>query len=285
MDIDKFCKNLTPIKTADIFVVGSEDFHPEGIYSEIIFGPLETKDRITKFSYIDLKTKLIHPTAYKILRQLDRKIEKMISCQERFILDNNNNLVVVTDENEEEGFTGIDALIEIFPKINFRGETNVREKYINLLKKAYDDNLLFVSKLPVIPPDYRTIYKDKDGNWNIYPLNEIYQTIIRKSEQTNSASGTGVLYDLLKFGLQNEILEHDNFIKTRIEKKDGLIRSNLLGKRIDFSGRAVITPGPDLNVDEIGIPFGMAVVLFEPFVIYHLLSSGATNQEELRRAM
>jgi hypothetical protein len=55
----------------------------------------------------------------------------------------------------------------------------------------------------------------------------------------------------------------------------------MLGKRSDFTGRSVITPGPDLNVNEIGIPFRLAIPLFEPFIIYRIFNTNMLNKSEL----
>lgn len=280
MDIERFSKNLTPVTSSEIFE-SDDNFHPEGVYSELIFGAIETQNRFTTFSYIDLKTNILHPTGIRILMQLDRRVEKILSCENYFKIVNKQ--LVLSEEREEGSFTGIDAFLQNFPNINFRGETEIREKYIKLLRSAYDNGLLMVNKLPVIPPNYRVIYKDRDGNWNIDPLNEIYQSIIRKVEQTHATSGSGILYSLMKYSLQKAVEDHDNYIKRKIEKKDGIIRENLLGKRVDFSGRGVITPGPDLRLDEIGIPFRMGIVLFEPFVIYQLLNN--IDKDELKAAM
>jgi len=77
----------------------------------------------------------------------------------------------------------------------------------------------------------------------------------------------------LNWGLQISVNNHDTFVKTKISKKQGLIRGNMLGKRIDYSGRAVITPGPQLDVNQIGVPLRMAVMLFQPFLLHYLLFS------------
>ena len=134
MDIDRFCKNLIPTSSPEIFTKGQE-FNDSGLYSEIIFGPLETLERKTRFSYIDLYSKIIHPSAFKILKQLDRKIEAFISGQENFILNSEKRLEV-----NKDGFTGMTKFIEIFPKINFRGDSEIRNKYIDLIKKSYQED-------------------------------------------------------------------------------------------------------------------------------------------------
>lgn len=275
LDMNKFVKGLFPVTSPDLFSKSNE-FNQDGLYSERIFGNLESSDRREKYSYIELHTKVVHPSALKIILQLNRKIESFLSASETFNLDSKGNLVP-----DPDGFTGISKFIEIFPNIKFRGETETREKFIELLTKAYKENTLFVEYVPVIPPDFRPAYQDEDGNWVVDKINDIYQSIIRKAVQVRSSGTSGVLFDLLSYGLQLAVVEHDVYIRSKIEKKNGLIRNQMLGKRIDFSGRAVITPGPNLKINEVGVPFRIAAVIFEPFLIYRLLYSGLVNKEEL----
>ena len=275
LDVNSFCKNLKPVTSSEYFTK-TEEFHPDGLFSEIIFGTLGSVDRRQSFSYIDLKCKVVHPSVFKILTQLDRKIEKFISTEESFSLDSKGNLKV-----DNEGVTGINEFIKIFPDIKFRGETETRDKYIKLLKKAHSEKLLFVEKVPIIPPDFRPAFQDEEGTWTIDPLNDYYITILRRSFQVRSSSGHGPLFDLLNYGIQTAVINHDNFIRSRIAKKPGIIRKDLLSKRVDFSGRAVITPGPDLGVNQIGIPFRLAAGIFEPFIIHRLLYSDKIDKEKL----
>ena len=275
LDVDSFTRRLTPITSTDFFTRTGE-FNTEGLFSEDIFGAVGSLERSQKFSYIDMKANVVHPTALKLLVRLDRRIEKFISTEEHFKLNEQNQL-----EISEDGVTGLSKFIELFPNINFKGETETRDKIIVLLKKAYKDKILFISKIPVIPPDHRPIYQDDSGNWIYDQINNLYLTIMRRAAQLSSVGSAGELYDLLNYGLQMAILDYDKYVRSKVEKKRGLVRDQLMGKRVDFSGRAVITPGPDLKVNEIGVPLRLAVSLFEPFLIHILVYSKGSNKEAL----
>jgi len=276
LNLRNYIRTLDPVTTTD-FLTREGAWHDEGLFSEKIFGADGTMDRKNKQSYINLNAKVIHPSALKVLHQLDQKIKKFISTEASFSLDKNGVLI-----EDPKGVTGIKEFIKIFPKIKFRGETKTREKYIKLLEEAYENELLFIQYLPVIPPDFRPAYRDERNQLVIDKLNEVYLTVIRRAFQMKS-SGSGPLYDLLNFGLQSAVIDHDNYIRLKLQKKQGLIRQQILGKRIDFSGRAVITPDPILKINEIGIPFRIAVAIFEPFVIFQLLHSGKTDKAELQK--
>ncbi len=265
LDLKDFSKGLTPITAFEYFT--KEGFyHPQGLFSEVIFGPEGTRERRETFSYIELHTKVIHPTFFKILKQLDRKIEKFLSTEEKFSLDSNGVLQV-----DENGVTGYSAFIEMFPKINFRGggTRGQRDKFIKLIKKSLKEDTIFIDKIPVISPEFRPIYKDEHEQLVEDKLNEKYLNIMKRVKNIRNVQ-KGFLYDLICYGIHQSVLDHNAYILTKINKKTGLIRQNLLGKRTDFSGRGVITPDPKIGLNQIGIPFRMAVGLFEPFIIYQL---------------
>lgn len=277
LNIDTFAKGLTPVTSAEYFS-RRDEFHSEGLFSEIIFGVIGSMERKQTFSFINLHAKVAHPTVLEILLRLDKKIEKFFSTELSFSLTKEGTLVV-----DEKGVTGISEFIKLFPKIKFRTGTQAREKFVDLLHKEHKKGTLFIDKIPVIPPDFRPAYLDEaTGEWIIDKLNDVYQGILRRTFQLRS-SGPGPLFDLLNYALQNAVKDHDKFIRSRVEKKHGLIRQQMLGKRVDFSGRAVITPGPELKIDEVGIPMRLAVGLFEPFIIHQLLYKGIVNKEELER--
>jgi len=280
LDLSKFSKKLKPVTSPDIFSgsTSSGEFHPNGIYSEIIFGPLESKNRMDTFSYINLNANVIHPVMLNILIRLDRKINGYISTLNYFDITEKGELVEV-----EDGMTGLTNFIRNFAKIKFRGGTPERERLIQLINKVYTDNNLFINKIPVIPPFYREIYQDSNNQWIIDELNEIYVSIIRKSLSVKSQNeNSGVLGDLLFYGIQKAVNVHHEFIKNKIEKKTGIIRNKLMGKRVDFCAFGVITTEPTLKPDEIGVPLRAAVSLFEPFILHLIMRSGRYKTDYLQ---
>jgi len=275
LDLNKFKRGLKPVTSAEMFSKPGE-YHSEGLFSETIFGPEESVDRKKVFSFIKLNANVVHPTAYGVLVKLDMKIQEFLSSQETFTVDTKGTLV-----RDPDGVTGISEFIKMFPKIKFRGGTSDRERFIKKIEQSFAENTLVIDAVPVIPPEQRPAYQDQKGMWIIDPLNDYYTAIMRKASQMKGASKAGPLFDLLNYELQKSVLEHDKFIRKLIQKKRGLIRSQLLGKRTDFSGRAVVTPGPQLKVNEIGLPLRLAVKLFEPFILHRIFKSGTVNLEKL----
>jgi DNA-directed RNA polymerase beta' subunit len=267
LNVDQFTKNLTPVETTELKTRAGE-LHPEGLFSEKIFGIEGSLDRSKKFSYIKLNAFVVHPAAYKLLIRIDRRLEKFMNTQESFSLNSNGELII-----DENGVNGIDEFIKLYPDMKLKGGTQARDKIIKVIDDSYKQGSLFIDKLPVIPPDLRPMFVDEDGNLNVDDLNNLYINIMRKASQVKSIGKGSPLYNLLNFYLQSAINDHDKYVRTKISKKSGLIRANMLGKRVDFSARGVITPGPKLKINEVGVPLRMAVTIFQPFLIHYILYS------------
>jgi len=154
LDLSKYKKGLKPVKSTEYFSKPGE-FHPDGLFSETIFGPEESTERKTTYSYINLNAPVIHPSAFQILIKLDMKIKDFISSQDTFSLNEAGSL-----ERDPDGVTGISEFLKLFPKIKFRGGTPEREKFIKKIKDAYANNTLAITIIPVIPPEQRPAYED-----------------------------------------------------------------------------------------------------------------------------
>jgi DNA-directed RNA polymerase beta' subunit len=267
LDVEKFVKGLTPVTTTE-FRTRAGEFHPDGLFSEKIFGVENSKDRTQTYSYIDLYTYTIHPAAFIIFKRLDRKLLDWFSTEKTFTVQENGQYF-----DTAKGVTGIKEFIKAFPKLKFKGGTPQREELIKALQKSYKEGTLFINKIPVIPPELRPAYEDQNGNWIIDSLNPVYVGLLRKTIQIKGVGKSGALFDLLNYNLQIAVNSHDKYIRTKISKKYGLIRDQMLGKRVDFSARAVITPGPKLKINEVGLPLRIGALLFAPFIIHHMLYS------------
>ena len=74
MNLEKICKHLTPVTNAEFIIGKGFSFHPEGLFSEIIFGSKDTVERRNKYSYINLNCKILHPALISIISRLNKKI-------------------------------------------------------------------------------------------------------------------------------------------------------------------------------------------------------------------
>lgn len=157
-------------------------------------------------------------------------------------------------------------------------------------------NSLCVSVLPVIPPDLRPMVQLTGGRFATSDLNDLYRRVInrnnrlkklielnapeviRRNEQRMLQEAVDALIDnnnarsgraVAATGQRRRLKSLSDMLKG----KQGRFRQNLLGKRVDYSGRSVIVSGPELKIYQCGLPKMMALELFKPFVIGHLISN------------
>lgn len=158
--------------------------------------------------------------------------------------------------------------------------------------------------LPVIPPDLRPMVELEGGKFATSDLNDLYRRVINRNnrlqklleinapeiivrnEKRMLQEAVDALIDNGRRGkpVTNASGRALRSLSDILEGKQGRFRQNLLGKRVDYSGRAVIVVGPDLKLHECGLPKKMALELFKPFVINKLIEKGfAANVKNAKK--
>ena len=153
---------------------------------------------------------------------------------------------------------------------------------------------MFFTLLPILPPDLRPMVQLDGGRYASSDLNDLYRRVINRNNRLKSLleiNAPEVIVRNEKRMLQEAVdALMDNGMRTAtvtrattggrrllksladmLKGKKGRFRRNLLGKRVDYSGRAVIVVGPELKIHQVGIPKDMALELFKPFVIKNIL--------------
>ncbi|MBI2473211.1 DNA-directed RNA polymerase subunit beta' [Candidatus Uhrbacteria bacterium] len=162
--------------------------------------------------------------------------------------------------------------------------------YINTLKPEW----MVLNVLPVIPPDLRPMVPLDGGRFATSDLNDLYRRVINRNNRLKrlydlhapeviSRNEKRMLQEAVDALIDNSARHSKTVIAAtgkkrqlksladQLKGKQGRFRQNLLGKRIDYSGRSVIVVGPNLRLDQCGIPKKMALELFKPFVISKLI--------------
>ena len=153
---------------------------------------------------------------------------------------------------------------------------------------------MILEVLPVISPDLRPMVQLEGGRFATTDLNDLYRRIlnrnnrlkkqfeqnaphlITKNEKRMLQEAVDALIDNSKRG-KKAVVEKNHHLKSlsdMLRGKQGRFRQNLLGKRVDYSGRSVIVVGPSLKMYQCGIPKEMALTLFKPFVLRELIKAG-----------
>ena len=164
---------------------------------------------------------------------------------------------------------------------------------------------MILAVIPVIPPDLRPMVQLDGGRFATSDLNDLYRRVINRNnrlarlqeilapeiivrnEKRMLQEAVDALIDNGRrgrtvVGANNRPLKSLSDI---IEGKQGRFRQNLLGKRVDYSGRSVIVVGPKLKIYQCGLPREMAIELFQPFVIHRLIQSGMVNNIKAAKKM
>lgn len=266
------------------------NFHPESLFSEQIFGPVDdykcqcgkysgkeysgivcekcgvliTSSKLRSETYARIEvpetTVLFNPLIidlienFKIPHPEKFKISKCITGETRWIVDNG----VLIKSNEKDAPQGpVYFYNEILPilleNIEFK---KIYEKY---------EKYLYVKNIPVIPPDARPITLGSGSQYFVDDLNKKYNIIIRSISYMNKSP---FVFEKTQSYIQKQ---YNDLVKSLLEKfehRNGFLRSHVLGKRTDYSGRAVIgVDGGDMPLGECKLPFEIAKNIFKPQVI------------------
>ncbi len=209
---------------------------------------------------------------------------------------------------------GAESLIDVLGKIdidetlkNLKKELNKTSSKIKKKKIMYKIRILtgmkdnainpksmIMTHVPIVPPDLRPMVQLTGGRFATSDLNDLYRRLINRNNR---------LKKLLKLGAPEIILRNEKrmlqesvdilidaqkssknkrkstkrvprSLSDLLRGKKGRFRRNLLGKRVDYSGRSVIVVGPELKLDQVGLPKEIALEMFRPFVLRELMASG-----------
>jgi DNA-directed RNA polymerase subunit beta' len=164
---------------------------------------------------------------------------------------------------------------------------------------------MVMTRIPVLPPDLRPMVQLDGGRFATTDLNDLYRRILNRNNRLNRQfeqrapslitknekrmlqEAVDALIDNGKRG-KKVVVERNRPLKSLsdlLRGKQGRFRQNLLGKRVDYSGRSVIVVGPDLKMYQCGIPREMALILFKPFIINAIRRRKVDGSEELNTKM
>ena len=164
---------------------------------------------------------------------------------------------------------------------------------------------MIMDAVPVIPPDIRPMVQLDGGRYGVSDLNDLYRRVINRNnrlrkliemhspeiivrnEKRMLQEAVDALIDNGRHGRaytgsNNRPLKS---LSDLLKGKQGRFRQNLLGKRVDYSGRSVIVVGPELKMDQCGLPKEMALELFKPFVLNDLVEKGSAQNIKQAKKM
>ena len=197
-----------------------------------------------------------------------------------------------------------------------KGETTLKEivnpivqkkvfRRLKMLKRMLRNNIrpewMILNVLPIIPPLLRPMVQLDGGRFATSDLNDLYRRVINrnnrlkhlmelKAPEVITKNEKRMLQEAVDALIDNSMRRGQTLVSAStgqkralksladmLKGKQGRFRQNLLGKRVDYSGRSVIVIGPNLKMSECGLPKYMALELFKPFIIHYLKSTGLAH--------
>jgi DNA-directed RNA polymerase subunit beta' len=168
-----------------------------------------------------------------------------------------------------------------------------RLRVVDGIRKAgVSPTWMILNILPVIPPDLRPMVQLTGGRFATSDLNDLYRRVINRNNRLKHLMDLGApeiilrnekrmlqeavdsLIDATQRPSSRAVIQPLRSLSDMLRGKQGRFRQNLLGKRVDYSGRSVIVVGPDLALTQCGIPKEMALEMFKPFVLRELIVRG-----------
>ncbi len=179
-----------------------------------------------------------------------------------------------------------------------RRKATKRMRVVEALRKSGNrPEWMIISELPVLPPDLRPMVQLEGGRFATSDLNDLYRRVINRNNRLKRLLNLGApeiiirnekrmlqesVDSLIDNGRRGRAVAGSGNHKLKslsdmLKGKQGRFRQNLLGKRVDYSGRSVIIVGPQLRLHQCGLPKKMALELFKPFVMHALVKQGLAH--------
>lgn len=274
-------KECLPITSYAMYESSTERFDPDGLYSEVIFGQLGSKERFIRRGYIDLHTKLITPHLYKQLITLKSYYKEVLAGKQYAYYDKDLKDLVRTTKDDPNGDTGYQFFCSVYPKLKFsETDSTKRSTKIELLDKYADR--IFMSKYIVIPAAIRDV-KIKDGRPESEAINKLYLGLLSLASAIPPEAGEDVVYDSIRYQMQLKVQQIYEYILNILNGKTGFNQAKYARRSIVYGSRNVITAPQMIRVqsptspnmmkaDELEIPTFQALKALTPVAINRLLT-------------
>lgn len=307
IDVDSFAEDLPEVDSPKIFESGK--FAKGGLFSQQIFGPVKSyycacpksgyygrnsgvsaceacgveitssEKRRSQFAKIRLPFEVLNPMIYYILcdikTALKTKLFNILTYRQPYYFGESDELQPLgVDETPPEGaeiLLGIGGVKRVIIKLIEKEDARPE---VQFLRDNFDQ--ITIHNVIVIPPDFRPCGKNQSGVNVSDEINQHYSFLIVRSNHMKA-----IPYNVLESDdvyrtnfkhIQIAVLKLYDYILGKLSKKKGLIRANILGKRIDFSGRAVISPDPTLSLDSCRVPYFMLLEILKPQLVAYLVN-------------
>jgi hypothetical protein len=246
----------------------------DGLYSRIIFG-INKQELFTKFGYINLGARILHPLMYKNIVHISGIFKKVLTKTTKVIIQ--NGILV----ESETGWTGIKDLYTNWDGIDFKKYDEKNSKVKSLIEfiisKKKDE--LFEDKVLVIPVNFRPAMP-KNGLMVEDEISGFYKSLLNMND--TERLGSEYMQSLMQLTdkysiIQTKVNELYDYFIAFLEKKNGLFRTSLIGKRQNNTARLVANAQPTVPMNCIVLPWHACLNIFDLPII------GMINQDPFEK--
>ncbi len=244
-------QSLRPVTALDHYDGMTQNFHPDGLFSTVIFGRVGDPLRDKRFSYIDIKVPIFHPVMFKKLRQLRALYTNIIMG--KAYAKWSPELSDFEPATEVDGQTGFTFFIQHWKEIKFKhNRSSARSLRIAAIEKFRD--VALTDKVIVIPAGLRDLHVE-DGRTSEDEINSLYRRllIVANTIAPSEINNTSSMMDVPRASLQTTFNTIYETLETMITPKKGFLQGKWGSRRI-FDGTRNVIVAMNTVVDQLGSP-------------------------------
>jgi len=239
-------KKLKRVGVLDIFIPSSKDFHPEGLFSVNIFGPVGSEARMRNFAYIDLKCEVFHPLIYRVLGDLKALYKDIMSSTSYAVWDDALKDFVKSDAlSGDTGFTFFMQYIDkLKPEMNDSNKRKFSIELFDRYRSKYKTNSCIV-----LQAGLRDYTVDDDGKPTEDEVNKLYRRLLSLSGLINEDAFklSPKNYDVTRYNIQRVMLEIYEYFESMLEGKSKFIQGKWVSRKTFNTTRNVISSLSDVS--------------------------------------
>lgn len=271
---------IPEVTSSSIFEPNSTKFHPDGLFSEEIFGRVTELDRFTTEAFINLNTRIIHPVIYHYIISKKKLFVSILNGTRYARFDNDEYTFVIADQGDKDAGTGYNFFLKHITKLTKSPEPeSLRAKNLHQMLVKYK-SLMFANEILVLPAGLRDI-DIKSSRLAQDDINKIYLSIINLATGlVDHTASEDSIFDGIRMQLQKKVAEIYNQVEDVMSGKKGFLQKHYGSRKSAFTTRNVTSVSvtssntPDdpstIKVDETMIPLFNTIKNFQPQFINYL---------------
>lgn len=280
MDVPKFIREnkCQPVTSVFIRETTTNEFKHDGLFSEDIFGQINTPERLIRFGYVDLRTKILHPLVYIDIVKLKAFYGEIMARKAYAVFNPDTREFVRASEDDEDADTGYQFFMSHLDDLKFEKNKSLKHNEMVDVIERHQGKLTLEQCL-VMPAGLRDLRED-EGKPAADSINKLYSSLINYTLALPTTKTTSDIYDNVRFSIQKKVSEIYQYLFDMIEGKFGFFqrkygsRNLALGTRNVVSTASMAALSPDdpqyLKMDEIKIPLFQLCKMYTPLIIYNI---------------